>query len=101
KQLLRNFLYGLLPEPLHTNFKNEFNISRADVIESIYNKPQPNLYIASFMHFLISNQADPYVHSMLLQGIKTFFETHVNSFAEVETMPVHFCGSVAAALESE
>ncbi len=101
KKFLREFLYGRLPEQLAGLFNNDFSIDREQVIDLVYRKPNANLYLSSFMPFIIKHKSDPFLKEFLRFGIVQFFETNINAFPESKKTTIHFVGSVAAILESE
>ena len=95
KQLLRNYLYRLLPEELHEAFVSQFNLSRDEILEKVYMQPYANVYLASFMSFIEQHKHHPYIHQMIEDGFRSFFEISISSFGKYRELPVHFTGSVA------
>lgn len=100
KQLLRDFFYGRLPEPLH-DLMSAMGLNKELLIERVYRAPRPNAFIASFMKVLIENKELPYSQRLIREGFQAFIEIHVKSFQEYKECEVNFVGSVAALLEEE
>jgi len=101
KKLLWAFLYGRLPGNLNMTFIDEHKLNRELIIEAVYRKPNPNIFLSSMMPFMIKHKEDPYMQEFLSSGINVFFETNIKGFREAENVSIHFVGSVAASLENE
>lgn len=101
KNFLSAYLYHKLPEKISTSFFNEYKLTREEIIESVYRKPNVNIFLSSFMPFIIKHKDEEYIRDFLREGIKVFFETNVKGFTESKNAKIHFVGSVAALLESE
>ncbi|MEO8088393.1 MAG: N-acetylglucosamine kinase [Bacteroidota bacterium] len=101
KKLLWAFLYGRLPGNLNMAFIEEHKLNRELIIEAVYRKPNPNIFLSSMVPFMSKHKADPYMNEFLSSGIDVFFETNIKGFQEAENVPLHFVGSVAATLDQE
>ena len=101
KKFLVAFLYGRLAAPLAEQFYNAFKVDRQKAIESVYNKPNPNLFFSSFMPFIIAHRNNRFVKNFLLKELEYFFDTTILAFPEAKKTAVHFTGSIAALLEKE
>ena len=101
KKLLRAFLYEQLPEKLRDTFFAEHELDREQIIEAVYRKPNPNLFLSSFMPFIGKHKEDPYMKEFLSDGINEFFDTNISGFPESKKSAIHFVGSVASLLENE
>lgn len=95
KILLTDFLYKKLPEHLHKDFINEFNADKDLILETIYKKPNANVYLASFMKFIVKHSNDQYVKETIKAGFSKFASIHICTFKNYNEYPVHFIGSVA------
>ncbi len=94
KQLLRAYFYKELPASILMEFEKKYRISKAIAFDHIYKQPNANVYIASFMPFLIEHQHDPFVASILRRGFASFLDTHILPFKS-QTTSFHLVGSVA------
>ena len=101
KYFLRAFLYNQLPEDLHRIFYNEFKLDREQVIDSVYRKPGPNIFLSSFMPFISKYKGHDYINNFLRKGLNEFFESNISGFPEAKNTTLHFVGSIAALLEKE
>ncbi|MBI1307581.1 MAG: ATPase [Bacteroidetes bacterium] len=95
KQLLSNYLYKRLPKDLSEEFYQTFGLGKEDILTSVYNKPNPNVYLASFMRFVSDHREHPYVREMIYKGIRHFAEIHILCYEQANSATVNFVGSVA------
>jgi N-acetylglucosamine kinase-like BadF-type ATPase len=95
KKLLSAYVYKILPPELHDAFYSKHPLTKEDIISSVYKKPAPNVWMASFAPFLSEHLDHPYIQTMIRKGFNDFFDTNVKSYRESENHPVHFTGSVA------
>lgn len=95
KELLRMFLYHELPEKIHQALIDRFNLTKEGIFEAVYNKPNPNVYLASFMRFLSDNRDDKWVRDFIYNGFSKFINIHIWKYEMHKDVPVHFVGSVA------
>ena len=101
KKLLTAFLYKKLPANIANDLVKEFNISKAMIFENVYEKPNANVYLASFTRFIGKYKEEPFVKEMLIQGMRDFLINHVCCFENYKELPVHFIGSVAFHFQDE
>lgn len=95
KKLLTHYLYGLLPEHLNKKFSDKFEMNKSILLENVYNKPRPNVWMASFACFLTDNREDQWVQSFVKDGLEEFFQLYICSYKEYKNSEVHFVGSIA------
>ncbi len=95
KKLLTSFLYKQLPQPISDDLIREFNLTKAEIFNKVYQTPHANVYLASFTRFIAKYKADPFIKEMLHQGMKDFLRVHVCGFKNFENIKAHFVGSIA------
>ncbi len=95
KIMLSDWLYHRMPKTLAIEFEEKYSITKENIFESVYNKPDANVYLASFMRFASDNKNHPYFKEMIYQGLAKFISIHVWCFNNFREVPVHFVGSVA------
>ncbi|MFT4754922.1 MAG: glucosamine kinase [Salibacteraceae bacterium] len=95
KRLVSDYLYGRFPKVLSEDFKNEYGVSKEDVITAVYTKPYANVYLASFAPFAGKWSDHSYIKAIVKEGFDKFIDIHVASFENIDQMPVSFVGSVA------
>jgi glucosamine kinase len=94
KRLLRDYLRGLLPDGLQESFKKEFNLTREDVIDRLYNQPLPNRFLASFAKFAYDHNNISYCREIVLEGFETFFDNLVVHYPDYQKYTFNCIGSV-------
>ena len=95
KQLITAYLYNQLPNNLFKDFNDTYNVSKDEILHSVYSKSNVNKYLASFAQFLAKYKNDIYVREMLVEGFCLFISKHVYCYKKYETIPVNFVGSIA------
>jgi len=95
KKVIQHYLYNIFDEDLRARFDAKFVTTDTEIIESVYKKPLPNRYLASFATFLAENRGHYMIENIIEDGINDFFYTHIISYKESQNMPIHFTGGVA------
>jgi len=95
KELLRMFLYHELPEKIHQGLIDRYQLTKESIFEAVYNNPNPNVYLASFMRFLSDNRDSKWVRDFIYNGFSKFINIHIWKYENHKDVPVHFVGSVA------
>lgn len=93
KCLIRDFLYGLVPEEIHNKLQY-FGLEREAVLNRIYKEPNPNTFLASFAKIMADHKNLPYVQEVINDGFQLFIRYHILPLAPAK-VPVHFVGSIA------
>jgi glucosamine kinase len=101
KLLMIDYLHNHLPEDLIKNFHKNYTLSSADIIYSIYKKPSPSKFLASFTPFIIKNKNHPYVKKLIQQSIQELFEKYICQYPDYKNYSLGFVGSVAYYLKPE
>lgn len=95
KKLLSKYLYKKLPLELAASLEKEYGVTKESILDSIYKKPNANVYLASFMKFAHANQSHPFFKELIYKGLSEFINIHVWCFENFREVPVHFVGSIA------
>lgn len=101
KQLLSNFLYHQLPKNIEEDLIKEYQLTKSVIIDNVYMKADANVYIASFMKFIVKHDHDPYIKQMVYDGFKKFMEIHVCCYPNFKEVETHFIGSIAHLFKNE
>jgi len=101
KRLLKDYLYKTLPEDLFKDFNLEYNLSKDEIIEQVYNRPHANVYLASFAFFAGKHKEHKYIRAIVRDGFRDFIKTHVLCFQEAPKVNVNFVGSIASVFQSD
>ena len=101
KFLLSSFLYHKLPADLLKDFQSTYGLSEAEIVSKVYQKDSANVFIASFMPFIVKHKKHDFFNETLVKGLQHFMEVHVCCYKDYLNTPVHFVGSLSALLEDE
>lgn len=101
KQLLSKYLYKLLPKHIHEAFEAQTGLSKDIIIDNVYMQPNANVYLASFMRFIVQFAEDPFIKEMIFEGFKQFIQIHVACYENHKQIKVHFVGSIAHLFRKE
>ena len=95
KRLLSLHLYHKLDPVVDADFVSTFGFSKDDIVNRVYQEPNANVFLASFMTFIGRHQEVPQIISLLEEGFQAFIDVHVKCYKNYKEVPVHFVGSVA------
>ena len=101
KILLNAYFYKKLPEDLHKEFENEYQINILDFSKRLYGKQNANVFLASFMKFISERKEHPYFKTIINNGFKLFLENHVKYFKNYQEVETNFIGSVGYYFQDE
>lgn len=95
KKVLQYYLYETFDPELKLKFDAKYNTTTIEILESIYKKPLPNRYLASFAIFLGENRGHYMIENIIEDGLNDFFFYHLQKYKEATLLPVSFVGSIA------
>ena len=95
KKVLQHYLYKTFDEELMFAFDKKYNINANEILNHVYQQPQPNRYLASFAMFLAENRNHYMIENIIEDGLNDFFFTHLRKYHESWLYPIHFTGSIA------
>lgn len=73
KKFAADCLKNQLPEKLKDKFLKQYDLTPAQIIESVYKKPFPNRFLAQFTRFLSENIAEPSIYNIVFDSFTEFF----------------------------
>jgi N-acetylglucosamine kinase-like BadF-type ATPase len=101
KAMVTDYLYGNMTGGINSRFKNNYNLTKEDVIKNVYQKARANSYLASFSKFLSEIRETEYAQSLLLRGFQEFVDTNIKSYPQYDKFKCHFVGSIAYVFSNE
>lgn len=101
KVLLRDYKFNNMPEEVSKQFENQYDLDSESIKNSLYKKPNPNTYLATFARFVIENKDTAYMQEVIKTGLRLFIDNQVLQFDNATQVPVHFVGSIAFYLQTE
>ncbi len=97
KKVLQYYLYQTFDEDLRYRFDIKYATTAVDILESVYKKPFPNRYLATFALFLSENRGHFMIENIIEDGLNDFFFTHLCKYGESWKHPINFVGGIAHA----
>lgn len=96
KDLISLILQENLPAQLIGDFRQTYQLGRAEILDHIYNKPLPNRFLASFTPFLLKYSEEPACREIILANFRNFFSYYVLRYPDRKKQTkVSFTGSIA------
>lgn len=95
KQLIRHYLYRLMPERYRQEFFEAYHLDEEQIRENVYAKSGPNIFLGNLAPFAYERLEDPFFYQLVFDGFKEFVETQVLTFPQAREVTVNFVGSIA------
>ena len=96
KRLIRDYYYQRMPEQIAKEFEKRFDLDADIIKQNLYQKPNPNTYLASFAEFIFtSTEVNGYFYKLISEGMIRFIDYRIMCYKEAQTVPIHFIGSIA------
>jgi len=93
KHLVSDIFKKKLPEEIISAFQQETNLTQQEVIERVYRKPQPNLFLSSFVPFLLRHIEHPAIDNLVVDEFCRFLNRNIKNYNHPE-LPVNFVGGI-------
>ena len=100
KLFLADYIKGLVPEPLASEFGSAFDVEYATVVKRVYKEPAPSAYLGSFAPWILGHRGDPYVDALVERNLTDFFERSLLRHGRAD-LPAGFVGGIAATCASQ
>jgi hypothetical protein len=84
-----------MPVALKKAFEDIYEIDKESIIENVYQKPSPNIYLASFARFMYKHRHNKLIQSILFEGFEEFVKVHILRQSGCQSYPCHFVGSIS------
>jgi N-acetylglucosamine kinase-like BadF-type ATPase len=95
KKVIQHYLYDIFDDDLRARFDAQFLTNSAEILHTVYKKPLPNRYLASFAIFLADNRGNYMIENIIEDGLMDFFHQHIFRIDEHKRYPLHFVGGIA------
>ncbi len=92
---IKDYLLGNLPKEINNAFKKEYNYSRDNILDAVYNLPFPNRFLASFSSFYADHLSNKYIYQLITDSFREFFINQLEKYSKYKDVPVRFTGSVS------
>lgn len=95
KQLVRRYFMQKLPEDLHREFEDTYQLTIDEALKNMYHTTRPNAYLADFNKFVVERKEHPYFQQMVFDEMMNFFDYQVLPYEEAKDAEINFIGSIA------
>ena len=95
KAILRAYFMKTLPEELSENFKKKYHLTIQDVLENLYQKSQPNVYLAKFSEFIFEYKNDDFIKRLIKIEFQKYIDYQILPYLKYQPKEFHFVGSIA------
>jgi N-acetylglucosamine kinase-like BadF-type ATPase len=95
RKLITNYLYHKMPADLAVEFAETYQIDKESVITNVYQKPAPNIYLASISRFMAAHHDHPFIINILREGFQEFVDSNIKDYPNYKSLDTHFVGSIA------
>lgn len=97
RRLLKLFLNEVMPSDFREKFNKKYDLDRKQILDKVYRRAEPALYLSSFVDFLMENKHDPFVKKLVTEGFDLYFKTYIKPLNEKNpNVRCHVLGTVAA-----
>lgn len=100
KQILGNYLKGLLPGELADAMREYIKMDVDDIIHRVYRTPYPNRFLASLAPFLHRHRNLPLVHELIVDEMKRFIRRNIQAYRRPD-LPLCATGGIAFHFQEE
>jgi len=87
-------LKNQLTAGLKEKFLEQFNLTQAEILNSVYKQPLANRFLAGLSPFLLQHIEDETIYNLVYNAFNDFFVKNVMQY-DYKNYPVHFAGSIA------
>ncbi|MBQ9138731.1 MAG: N-acetylmuramic acid 6-phosphate etherase [Alistipes sp.] len=106
RTLVGDILKGVAPQHIVEQFEAEYNLSLADILDSVYRQPLANRTLAAFTRFLKPRLGDTYIYNLVERCFELFVTRNlsqypVKSIYATGSVAYHFEGVLRRVLERE
>ena len=95
KRLIRDYYYGLMPKYMVQKFEKDFRLDVDSIKSNLYQKSNPNMYLATFAKFMFDFKEEKYVRRLMKKGFEKFFKYRILPYNLPKETPIYFIGSIA------
>jgi glucosamine kinase len=92
--VLSSWMRGYLPAELDSSFRKLYPFQYSDILFTLYNKPFPNRFLASFCQLAAENPQHPYIVNLIRESFEAFFSKLVLNYPGYKDLPLNCVGSV-------
>ena len=101
KLLISDWVKKQMPQDIYDALTEEYGLTYLGIVDRVYKQAFPNRWLAQFTKFMSARREHPYIHNLLVEAFKAFFERNIKQYDEWEALEVGFVGSIAFYFNAE
>mgnify|MGYP006280422649 FL=1 len=94
KNIVDAFLKDQLPDYVRNRFIETYQYSKEELLDHIYNRPNPNRFLAGFSEFASKNMDSAFIHQIVKNCFSDYFKYQISKYSN-KNYRIRFVGSVA------
>ena len=91
KLFLADFIKGLVPETIASDFAKEFDASYPGIVQGVYRSASPSGYLGSLAPFILRHYSHPYAKALVDKNFQAFIDRSLLKY-EIARYPVGIVG---------
>ncbi|MFO8088098.1 MAG: hypothetical protein R6T91_09910 [Bacteroidales bacterium] len=95
KSIVSAYLQHRMPDDLARRFDEMYQLSKEQILDRVYNQPNPNRFLAGFARFASDNFEYAFLHQIVLNCFRDYFDHEVSRYPDYMDYPLRFVGSIA------
>lgn len=95
KAILKAYIENNMPPELVLKFDHQYKMTYDEILNSLYKKPYPNRFLASFSPFAFHNRNHYFISEILVNCFQSFFDVQVKRHENWDKLPLNLVGSIA------
>ena len=101
KLLIADWVKKQMPQDIYDALTEEYGLTYLGIVDRVYKQAFPNRWLAQFTKFMSAHREHPYIHNLLVEAFKAFFNRNIKQYDEWESLEVGFVGSIAFYFNAE
>ncbi len=101
KLLISDWVKKQMPQDIYDALTEEYGLTYLGIVDRVYKQAFPNRWLAQFTKFMSAHREHPYIHNLLFEAFKAFFERNIKQYDEWKALEVGFVGSIAFYFNAE
>lgn len=95
KKIISAVVYKDAPDDIIALFNETYNLTLAQILDSLYKKGKPGIFLSGFSKFVGTHIEHPYCRDLIADVFDEFIKNHICKYDDYQQYKVCFTGSVA------
>ena len=101
KLLISDWVKKQMPQDIYDALTEEYGLTYLGIVDRVYKQQFPNRWLAQFTRFMSAHRDNAYIHNLLVEAFKAFFNRNIKQYDEWKELEVGFIGSIAFYFNAE